>query len=135
MQQAVAARDAAIAASIASRPAPVKRPVGRPKVLAPLGYKPLQERGMCGQSCNSGGVGGSIRCACICTLQQKQQQQQQKQQQQLKKQAVWVRMHLPGRRGRGRGWGRGRGLETLEISETTTKEDKGEEEGAEAMQE
>jgi len=34
VQQAVAARDAAIAASIASRPAPVKRPVGRPKVLA-----------------------------------------------------------------------------------------------------
>ena len=39
MQQAVAARDAAIAASIASRPAPVKRPVGRPKVLAPLGVQ------------------------------------------------------------------------------------------------
>ena len=37
MQQAVAARDAAIAASIASRPAPIKRPVGRLKVLAPLG--------------------------------------------------------------------------------------------------
>ena len=34
VQQAVAARDAAIAASIASCPAPVKRPVGRPKVLA-----------------------------------------------------------------------------------------------------
>jgi len=31
VQQAVAARDAAIAASIASRPAPVKRRVGRPK--------------------------------------------------------------------------------------------------------
>ena len=39
VQQAVAARDAAIAASIASRPAPVKRPVGRPKVLAPLGVQ------------------------------------------------------------------------------------------------
>ena len=75
VQQAVAARDAAIAASIASRPAPVKRPVGRPKVLAHWGCKPLQERDMCGQSCNSGGVGGSIRCACICTSQQKQQQQ------------------------------------------------------------
>ena len=25
------------------------------------GCKPLQERGMCGQSCNSGGVGGSIQ--------------------------------------------------------------------------
>ena len=39
VQQAVAARDAAIAASIASRPAPVKRPVGRPKVLARLGVQ------------------------------------------------------------------------------------------------
>ena len=39
VQQAVAARDAAIAASIASRPAPVERPVGRPKVLAPLGVQ------------------------------------------------------------------------------------------------
>ena len=29
----------------------------------------------------------------------------------------------------------GRGLETLEISETTTEEDEGEEEGGEAMQE
>ena len=38
-------------------------------------------------------------------------------------------MHLQGRRGRGRG------LETLEISETTTEEDEGEEEGGEAMQE
>ena len=86
---------------------------------------------MCGHSCNSGGVGGSIRC--VCTSQQKQQQQQQ---QQLKKQAVWVRMHLQGRRGRGRG--RGRGLKILEISETTTEEDvvdAGEEEGGEAMQE
>jgi len=36
VQQAVAARDAA---SVASRPAPVKRPVGRPKVLAPLGVQ------------------------------------------------------------------------------------------------
>jgi hypothetical protein len=39
VQQAVAARDAAIAVSIASRLAPVKRPVGRPKVLAPLGVQ------------------------------------------------------------------------------------------------
>jgi hypothetical protein len=39
VQQAVAAREAAIAASIASRPAPIKRPVGRPKVLAPLGVQ------------------------------------------------------------------------------------------------
>ena len=76
---------------------------------------------MCGQSCNSGGVGGSIRCACICTSQQKQLQQQQQQQKPIS-QAVWVRMHLQGRRGRGRG----RGLETLEISETTTEEEGGE---------
>jgi len=99
---------------------------GGPKCLHHWGCKPLQERGMCGHSCNSGGVGGSIRCACICTSQLKQQQQQK--QQQLKKQAVWVRMHLQGRRGRGRG--RGRGLKTLEISETTT-----EEEGGKVMQE
>ena len=39
VQQAVAARDAAIAASIASRPAPVKRPVERTKLLAPLGVQ------------------------------------------------------------------------------------------------
>ena len=90
---------------------------GGPKCLHHWGCKPLQERGMCGHSCNSGGVGGSIRCACICTSQLKQQQQQK--QQQLKKQAVWVRMHLQGRRGRGRG------LETLEISETTTEEEEG----------
>ena len=38
-------------------------------------------------------------------------------------------------RARGRGRGRGRGLETLEISETSTEEDEGEEEGGEAMQE
>ena len=55
---------------------------------------------MCGQSCNSGGVGGSIRCACICTSQQKQQQPQKPFFR--KKQAVWVRMHLQGRRGRER---------------------------------
>ena len=39
MQLAVAARDAAIAASSASHPTPVKMPVGRPKVLAPLGVQ------------------------------------------------------------------------------------------------
>jgi len=44
-------------------------------------------------------------------------------------------MHLQGRRGRGRGRGRDRGLESLEIPETTTEEDEGEEEGGEAMQE
>ena len=36
---------------------------------------------------------------------------------------------------RARGRGRGRGLKILEISETTTEEDEGEEEGGEAMQE
>ena len=127
VQQAVAARDAAIAASIASRPAPVKRPVGGPKVLAPLGVQaPSGERHVWAQL-QLRWSGGSTGCACICTSQQKQQQKPRSQK--LKKQAVWVRMHLQGRRGRGRG------LETLEISETTTEEDEKEEEGGEAMQE
>ena len=47
VQQAVAARDAAIAANIASRPAPAKRPVGRPKVLAPLGVQAPPGREAC----------------------------------------------------------------------------------------
>ena len=47
MQQAVAARDAAIAANRASRPAPAKRPVGRPKVLAPLGVQAPPGREAC----------------------------------------------------------------------------------------
>jgi hypothetical protein len=77
VQQAVAARDAAIAASIASRPA-----------SAAARY--LQ------QHFSRGGRTHSARA---------------------------------------RARGRGRGLETLEISETTTEEDEGEEEGGEAMQE
>jgi len=80
VQQAVAARDAAIAASTASimRPAPVKSPVGRPKVLAPLGVvqAPPGEKHLWAEL-QLRWSGGSIRCACICTSQQKQQQQQQ----------------------------------------------------------
>ena len=102
MQQAVAARDAAIAASIASRPAPVKRPVGRPKVLAPLGVQaPPGERHVWAelQLRWSGGkhqvrlhlhfIAAAAAAAAAAEAQK------------LKKQAVWVRMHLQGRRGRG----------------------------------
>jgi len=53
VQQAVAARDAAIAASIASLPQ-LRGLWGGPRCLHHWGCKPLQERGMCGQSCNSG---------------------------------------------------------------------------------
>ena len=61
MQQAVAARDAAIEASIASRPAPVKRPVGRPKVLAPLGVQaPPGERHVWAEW---GGASGALASA------------------------------------------------------------------------
>ena len=111
MQQAVAARDAAIA----SRPAPVKRPVGRPKVLAPLGVQaPPGERHVWAEW---GGASGALASALHSkTAAAAAAAEAQK----LKKQAVWVRMHPQGRRGRGRG------LETLEISETTTEEDEGE---------
>ena len=81
---------------------------------------------MCGQSCNSGGVRGQHVCLHLHFTAKAAAEPQK-----LKKQAVWVRMHLQGCRGRGRG----RGLETLEISETTTEEDEGEEEGGEEMQE
>ena len=67
MQQAVAARDAAIAASIASRPAPVKRPVGRPKVLAPLGVQaPSGERHVWAElpfRWSGGGASGALASA------------------------------------------------------------------------
>ena len=103
MQQAVAARDAAIAASIASRPAPVKRPVGRPKVLAPLGVQaPPGERHVWAelQLRWSGGehqvrlhLHFTAKAAAGAAAAEPQK---------LKKQAVWVRMHLQGRRGRER---------------------------------
>ena len=63
MQQAVAARDAAIEASIASRPAPVKRPVGRPKVLAPLGASPSRRQACVGRAATQverGGAPGAL---------------------------------------------------------------------------
>ena len=131
VQQAVAARDAAIAASIASRPAPVKWPVGRPKVLAPLGVQaPPGERHVWAQL-QLRWSGGEHQVRLHLHFTAKAAAAAAAEAQKLKKQAVWVRMHLQGRRGRGRG--RGRGLETLEISETTTEEDEGEEEGGEAM--
>ena len=106
MQQAVAARDAAIAASITSRPAPVKRPVGRPKVLAPLGVQaPPGERHVWAelQLRWSGGehrvrlhLHFTAKAAAAAAAAAAEAQK-------LKKQAVWVRMLLQGRRGRGRG--------------------------------
>jgi len=63
VQQAVAARDAAIEASIASRPAPVKRPVGRPKVLAPLGASPSRRQACVGRAATQvewGGAPGAL---------------------------------------------------------------------------
>ena len=115
MQQAVAARDAAIAASIASRPAPVKRPLG---VQAPPGerhvWAQLQLRWSGGAHQVRLHLHFTAKAAAAAAAE-------------AQKQTVWVRMHLQGRRGRGRG--RGRGLETLEISETTTEEDEGEEGG------
>jgi len=96
VQQAVAARDAAIAA----RPAPVKRPVGRPKVLAPLGVQaPPGERHVWAQLQLrwSGGehqvrlhLHFTAKAAAAAAAAEAQK---------LKKQAVWVRMHLQGRRG------------------------------------
>ena len=62
--------------------------------------KPLQERGMCGHSCNSGGVGGSMQVRLHFTA--KAAAATAAESQKLKKQAVWVRMHLQGRRGRER---------------------------------
>ena len=123
VQQAVAARDAAIAASIASRPAPVKRPVGRPKVLAPLGVQaPLGERHVWAEL-QLRWSGGEHQVRLHLHFIAKAAAAAAAEAQELKK-AVWVRMHLQGRRGRGRG----RGHETLEISETTMEEDEGEEE-------
>jgi hypothetical protein len=99
VQQAVAARDAAIAAGIASRPALVKRPVGRPKVLAPLGVQaPPGERHLWAELLLrwSGGE-HLVRLHLHFTAKAAAAEAQK-----LKKQAVWVRMHLQGRRGRER---------------------------------
>jgi len=127
VQQAVAARDAAITASFASLPAPVKRPVGRPKVLAPLGVQaPPGERHVWAEL-QLRWSGGEHQVRLHLHFTAKAAAAAAAEAQKLKKQAVWVRMHLQGRRGRG--------LETLEISETTTEEEEGEEEGGEAMQE
>ena len=99
MQQAVAARDAAIAASIASRPAPIKRPVGRPKVLAPLGVQaPPGERHVWAElQLRWSGGEHQVRLHFTAKAAAAAAAEAQK----LKKQAVWVRirMHLQGRRG------------------------------------
>ena len=62
VQQAVAARDVAIAASIASRPAPVKRPVGRPKVLALGVQAPPGERHVWAQLQLRWSAGEQVEC-------------------------------------------------------------------------
>jgi len=100
VQQAVAARDAAIAASIASRPAPVNRPVGRPKVLAPLVVQaPPGERHLWAElQLRWSGGEHQVRLHLHFTAKSAAAAEAQK----LKKQAVWVRMHLQGRRGRER---------------------------------
>ena len=104
VQQAVAARDAAIAASIASRPAPVKRPVGRPKVLAPLGVQaPPGERHVWAQlQLRWSGGEHQVRLHLHFTAKAAAAAAAAAEAQKLKKQAVWVRMHLQGRRGRER---------------------------------
>jgi len=106
VQQAVAARDAAFT----PRPTPGKRPVGRPKVLAPLGVQaPPGERHVWAQLKLrwSGGEHASALHSKSSSSSSSSRSSS---------------MHLQGRRGRGRG----RGLETLEISKTTTEEDEGE---------
>ena len=102
MQQAVAARDAAIAVSIASRPAPVKRPVGRPKVLAPLGVQaPPGERHVWAElQVRWSGGEHQVRLHLHFTAKAAAAAAAAAEAQKLKKQAVWVRMHLQGRRGR-----------------------------------
>ena len=97
MWQAVAARDAAIASS----PAPVKRPVGKPKVLAPLGVQaPPGERHVWAELQLRWSGGEHQVCLHLhFTAKAAAAAEAQK----LKKQAVWVRMHLQGRRGRERG--------------------------------
>ena len=99
-----AARDAAIAASIASRPAPVKRHVGRPKVLAPLGVQaPPGERHVWAQlQLRRSGGEHQVRLHLQFTAKAAAAAAAAAEAQKLKKQAVWVRMHLQGRRGRER---------------------------------
>jgi hypothetical protein len=103
VQQAVAARDAAIAASIASRPAPIKRPVGRLKVLAPLGAQaPPGERHVWAElQLRWSGEEHQVRLHLHFTA-KAAAGAAAAEPQKLKKQAVWVRMHLQGRRGRER---------------------------------
>jgi len=121
VQQAVAARDAAIAASIASRPAPVKRPVGRPKVLAPLGVQaPPGERHVWAQL-QLRWSGGEQQVRLHLHFTAKAAAAAAAEAQKLKKQAVWVRMHLQGRRGKGRG----RGLETLRFQRPPRRRTRG----------
>ena len=92
VQQAVAARDAAIAASIASRPAPVKRPVGRPKVLAPLGVQaPPGERHVWAQlQLRWSGGEHQVRLHLHFTAKAAAAAAAAAEAQKLKKQAVWV---------------------------------------------
>ena len=92
MWQAVAARDAAIASS----PAPVKRPVGKPKVLAPLGVQapPGERHVWAEQQLRWSGGEHQVRLHLHFTAAAAAAEPQK-----LKKQAVWVKVHLQGRRG------------------------------------
>ena len=63
VQQAVAARDAAIAASIASRPAPVKRPVGSQGACTIGGASPSRREACVGRAATQvewGGASGAL---------------------------------------------------------------------------
>ena len=129
VQQAVAARDAAIAANIASRPAPVK--VLEAQGACTIGGASPSRREACVRAATQvewGGASGALASA----LHSKSSSRSR-----VGPGSCGGRGSRGGRThsARARGRGRGRGLETLEISETTTEEDEGEEEGAEAMQE
>ena len=88
----------------ALHPAPVKRPVGRPKVLAPVGVQaPPGERHVWAElQLRWSGGGHQVRLhlhfTAIAAIAAAAAEPQK-----LKRQAVWVRMHLQGRRGRGEG--------------------------------
>ena len=76
MQQAVAARDAAIAASIASRPAPVKWPMGSQGACTVGGASPSRREACVGRAATQVEWGGASGALASALHMQKQQQQQ-----------------------------------------------------------